>query len=84
MDVNLMVLFEGASNLQAACHSRGLAALKGHGGKDGKVLQSNLFKANKKLTKALSPRQVAKINGAETELVEYLSAQVVFIDLCKK
>ena len=38
-----MVLFEGASNLPAACHSWGFAAVQGHGRKNSKVLKSNVF-----------------------------------------
>ena len=79
-----MVLFEGASNLQTASHSWSLVALQRHGGKDGKVLKSNLFMLiiarvtilETRLINAPSHRQVAEINGAEAELVEYLSAQV--------
>ena len=79
-----MVLFEGASNLQTASHSWGLVALQRHGGKDGKVLPSNLFMLaiarviipEIRLINAPSHRQVAEVNGAEAELVEYLSAQV--------
>ena len=79
-----MVLFEGASNLQTASHSWGLPALQGHGRKDGKVLPNHLSMLNiarvkiteTRLTNVPLHRQVAEINGAEAELVEYLSAQV--------
>ena len=78
------MIFEGASNLPAASHSWGLVALQRHGRKDGKVLPNHLFIIKiagviipeTRLINALLHRQVAEINGAEAELVEYLSAQV--------